>query len=953
SASPATSGSFRVSRFRWELGASEIASNAEERLLEFQLLAPGMRHFGGQIAFGPDGYLYVGVGDGGVRADQHHPSQQLDDLRGKILRINVHPPVGDEGKTYLVPADNPFVNHEGARPEIWAYGLRNPWRFDFDPMTGDLFIPDLGEETQEEINFQAADAGGGQNYGWPYFEGMEPIVPDPPDDVNLTEPVFVYGKELGSAVIGGFVFRHPSVAHLQGAYVFGDYSSHRIFALQREGADWTLGEILGPSRNFSDLALSPEGGLLAADATTGVSRTSTSVPLSVPSFSSKSGPGTIVDKIKIDSRYIDKRLIYRYTFDGTDPDESSQPIADRSFYINVPELPSFTFKFRAFPPGGAAPGPILEGEFQAGTWVQIESQDFDRTGQVKLTPWPSDAVIHYTLDGSEPDATSSALAPGETIPLDSFAPIRIRAVALHPEFVTGELRDLVFERQVLRVESLVGERGFMRPGQELVLSSPLPGAIIRYTLDDTEPTAESAVYTGGFIPPPGQTVKAKAFVGEFASPTTEHGGDQVNPLPVRAIERIAGAPELETGAASRIQAPALDMRFVPKAIHGNSERLFVGSSVQFGLYEVRDGMARLVVRESHGDMIALPDQNILIASLSSSHQIVIYNLDSFVVEQILGSADKPSNNDGSAQEATFTAPSFLAPAPGGGVYIVSLSGVRQSVVRHIRQDRSVETFAGNGTIKVEDTPVPKNEAMFGEIYGLVTDLASGVIYLLEGNGRILKLEGGMVSELLTIQASQSRTTIDGALGTATFRQIRGLAIDSDGNLFLIDKHVRRLDTKTGQVNTIDHNIEDLIRDVEVTSTGEIFLSTDHSVFRVSLADRDGDRIPDHLEPEASVGINDMIADDDGDGIANAADMLFENRALSLRAAVIAVPGSDRISIVFPRTIGKSYRIDTSPNLVDWNPIPDSAPRVDGLGIGAADIFGAPGAPPQYLRVVEF
>jgi glucose/arabinose dehydrogenase len=186
---------------------------------------PYSNHNGGHLAFGPDGYLYVGLGDGGSAGDPSENSQNLGSLLGKILRIDPRP---TGGTPYGIPVNNPFAGEEGARPEVWAYGLRNPWRFSFDRLNGDLWIADAGQARREEINLERISIGGG-NYGWDGFEGTLVYEEPLPDDVE--DPVHEYGRDLGRAVIGGYVYRGSAIPALQGAYVFGDLYNPRLRAL--------------------------------------------------------------------------------------------------------------------------------------------------------------------------------------------------------------------------------------------------------------------------------------------------------------------------------------------------------------------------------------------------------------------------------------------------------------------------------------------------------------------------------------------------------------------------------------------------------------------------------------------------------------------------------------------------------------------------------------------------
>jgi glucose/arabinose dehydrogenase len=191
---------------------------------------PFGNHNGGMIAFGPDGYLYIASGDGGSGNDPEDNGQNLETLLGKILRIDV-----DSGTPYGVPEDNPFAGASGTRGEIWAYGVRNPWRFSFDRATGDLWMGDVGQNALEEINFQSSDSSGGENYGWRNREGN--LCRPGESDCSLpdaVEPLHVYSNVGSQSVTGGYVYRGASVPALAGNYFFADFVSGRVYALVRE-----------------------------------------------------------------------------------------------------------------------------------------------------------------------------------------------------------------------------------------------------------------------------------------------------------------------------------------------------------------------------------------------------------------------------------------------------------------------------------------------------------------------------------------------------------------------------------------------------------------------------------------------------------------------------------------------------------------------------------------------
>ncbi|HWK67965.1 MAG TPA: PQQ-dependent sugar dehydrogenase [Rhizobiaceae bacterium] len=191
-------------------------------------------HYGGSLAFGPDGKLYVAVGDGGGVNDPDGNAQNPGVLLGKILRIDVdHDDFPtDQSRNYAIPADNPFAGTVAGADEIWAYGLRNPWRVSFDAATGALYIGDVGQDAREEVNVEAAGGPGGRNYGWDYREGTLPGPGAPPDSpIPFIEPVFDYGHDAGQSITGGYVYRGPA-AGLQGAYVFADFVSARLFSFR-------------------------------------------------------------------------------------------------------------------------------------------------------------------------------------------------------------------------------------------------------------------------------------------------------------------------------------------------------------------------------------------------------------------------------------------------------------------------------------------------------------------------------------------------------------------------------------------------------------------------------------------------------------------------------------------------------------------------------------------------
>ncbi len=264
---------------RYQAPAGADSANADSELILMEIGQPFGNHNGGHLAFGPDGYLYVGSGDGGSGGDPGNRAQDLATRLGKLLRIDVDG--ADPGRDFSIPAANPFAGDNppgcpescpsppcGATcDEIWALGLRNPWRFSFDRATGDLYIGDVGQGSWEEIDFQPAASGGGENYGWRLMEGTHCF--DPPtgcNDGSLTLPILEYSHSLGCSVTGGFTYRGAELPQLDGVYLYGDYCQGTIWGtVPRCDAVWQSQVLLDTSFNVSTFGEDESGELLVAD----------------------------------------------------------------------------------------------------------------------------------------------------------------------------------------------------------------------------------------------------------------------------------------------------------------------------------------------------------------------------------------------------------------------------------------------------------------------------------------------------------------------------------------------------------------------------------------------------------------------------------------------------------------------------------------------------------------
>lgn len=260
-------GNNRLSRFYVSQDPDKADPNSEEIVLTFD--HPNYQnHNGGQLAFSPrDHFLYIGPGDGGGSGDPEGNAQDPSSLLGKLLRIDVE----SGGDPYTIPEDNPFIDTPGFRPEIWALGLRNPWRFSFDRLSGDLYIGDVGQSRWEEIDYQPAGSPGGQNYGWNILEGFECYQAPNCNETGMTPPIHVYPTHVeGScSVTGGLIYRGPLYSGMTGVYFFADYCNGKIWGLRNENGAWVSQELLDTVTRPTSFGEDEAGFIYLADAQSG------------------------------------------------------------------------------------------------------------------------------------------------------------------------------------------------------------------------------------------------------------------------------------------------------------------------------------------------------------------------------------------------------------------------------------------------------------------------------------------------------------------------------------------------------------------------------------------------------------------------------------------------------------------------------------------------------------
>ena len=246
---------------RYSVSSDPNLADPDSAVILMTISQPFSNHNGGQLNFGADGYLYIGMGDGGSAGDPGDRAQDPAELLGKMLRIDV-----DGALPYGIPPTNPFIGDPSTRDEIWALGLRNPWRFSFDRLTGDLFIADVGQGSREEVSFQHRSSPGSENYGWRRMEGS--ICFNPPaacDNGLLTLPILEYSHSLGCSITGGYRYRGDRIQELYEMYVYGDYCSGRIWGAMEQGGEWTTTLLLDTSLSISTFGEDQNGELYVTD----------------------------------------------------------------------------------------------------------------------------------------------------------------------------------------------------------------------------------------------------------------------------------------------------------------------------------------------------------------------------------------------------------------------------------------------------------------------------------------------------------------------------------------------------------------------------------------------------------------------------------------------------------------------------------------------------------------
>ncbi|MBY5958106.1 PQQ-dependent sugar dehydrogenase [Membranicola marinus] len=327
-----------VVRYEFFPESDEIDPKTRKVLLTVD--QPYGNHNGGCIRFGPDGYLYIGMGDGGSAGDPENRAQNLTSLLGKMLRIDV-----DKGNPYAIPENNPFKNVDNAQPEIWSWGWRNPWRFSFDRENGDMWVGDVGQNAVEEISYEAADAEGGLNYGWRCYEGDQRYNTDDDCDGSYVDPVITRKHTTGDrSITGGYRYRGP-VDGMENRYFFADYVSGNVYMAvlkDSESAVVKSLETIDKKNSIASFAQDKEGNLFAISLSGQIYKIFLNCEISTPEFTQQSTDGDSI-ALQADSTY--EKYIWHYHADSDDKalfkaiDTTESPIffshQNGNYYVTV------------------------------------------------------------------------------------------------------------------------------------------------------------------------------------------------------------------------------------------------------------------------------------------------------------------------------------------------------------------------------------------------------------------------------------------------------------------------------------------------------------------------------------------------------------------------------------------------------------------------------------------
>jgi hypothetical protein len=736
-----TDGATVISRFHLTAPNSNVADTNGEEIVKV-ISQPFNNHNGGQIAFGPDSDLYVGVGDGGSEGDPQNIGQKKNTLLGKLLRIDVE----SGASPYAVPANNPFVGNPSYLPEIWALGLRNPWRFSFDRLTGDLYIGDVGQNRFEEIDFQLAGSAGGQNYGWRIVEGPTNYnVPTGFTNFStLTGPATWYDHlslptDLTGSVTGGYVYRGPSALRMDGVYFYGDFMAGWIWGSKQVGTNWQSFPLLKPAPPASHFMISTfgeddQGQLYLADYYAGkIYQIQDSLQVWTPTFFPTNG---IISSNIVVVSCVTTGAVIHYTSNGIDP-TTSDPVITSGGTIQV--TTGQTNKLRAFRPDltvSAVARAIFTNKVAALVFSPPASAVTNGTLVTISTITPG-ATIYYTTNGSTP-TTSSFLYSS---PIAITKSVTLKAFGAESGYSNTAVATVSYSIAQVATPAFIPDSGPYTPGLAIItnrtsisMSCSTPASTIYYTLDGSAPNTNSTVYSMPVIINGGTTVNAFAVANAYDNSS------------VRSIfyQLVQTATPIFTPPSGPIT--------------NGTQIIITCSTPDSMVYYTLDGSipttnplvcnGSMIINGSNGGV----NLNVIAMANGYLDSVVVnifyglLSLEKTVVTTLAGNPSAGFTN-AAGSLAMFSNPQGICIDQAGNLYVADTGN---SVIRRIAQSGLVTTFAGTG-IPGSQVGVTTN-AQFARPTGIGVDHA-GNFYVADGNNcnRVCKIDtNGIVSELAEI-----------------------------------------------------------------------------------------------------------------------------------------------------------------------------------------------------------
>jgi len=717
-----------VSRFLLTADPNVADTNSEQIIKVVPQPYPNQN--GGQLAFGPDGYLYIGMGDGGstgFTGDPLNNAQNTNTELGKLLRIDVE----SGAVPYGVPTNNPFVGMPGYAPEIWALGLRNPWRFSFDRSTGDLYIGDVGRTLFEEIDFQPAGSIGGQNYGWRIMEGPTNYnVPAGFTNFSaLTPPVAWYEplQSTSASVIGGYVYRGPDEPRMDGMYFYADFIAGWVWGLKRTGTNWEnqvlLSPFFAPRFFISTFGEDEEGRLFFADHSAGrIYQLHDTHQVWAPTFSPTGG---LINSNMVLVSCLTTGAVIHVTTNGLDPVESD-PIIPSGGLLQVSA--EQTNKVRAFRPG-LAPSAVssavfaprvgtptfapLPGPITNGTFVGIST----------VTPG---ATIYYTTNGAAP--TTNSLVYSD--PLTIGGPLTVRAFAVAEGYSDSSVATATYSAARTATPVFTPGGPAVAHGSLVSISCPTAGSAIYYTLDGSTPTTNSAVYSSPVAVTNNVTVIAIAVAPGYLNSSVRRVSYTLIKVATPQFSSPAGS--VTNGSVISISC-ATSNAIVYYTLDGSDP------DTNSTIYSAGFSFTNTVTLKARAFAPLFNPSDIAVASYN------FLSLENYVVTTFAGGLLQGLSN-GPARLARFATPYSICLGPEGSFYVAD-SG--QNAIRQILSSGEVTTLAGTGIAGYQDGPA--TNAQFSFPVGISVDPVGNVYVSDWGCDYVRKITNNVVTTLAQLQ----------------------------------------------------------------------------------------------------------------------------------------------------------------------------------------------------------